>query len=276
MLANSNQDFSVYVNILFQGAHNFFISTIKPSEHVKVLARKDTLGLDAQIEDSETDSVASEQDSDIEGQLEAFMGQALQGQADNMKVRDSQMSAEDLPRITEAVKHVPMPVIEIFKNQNEFDPVFKVDKKRKRVKDKTALGVTAQPKSEKDSDLDSVSLEESSSGEEEKVDGLDSKASLSHSEETDEELEADKLVQLQNKYIMGMLSRNRELFLFDRQVKMGRSIENWLVGVEDAMRVSVKKHMKNAILRFANQPIEEWIGDYPQQVAISVIHLVIS
>ena len=47
MLANSNQDFSVYVNILFQGAHNFFISQIKPSEHVKMLARKDTLGLDA-------------------------------------------------------------------------------------------------------------------------------------------------------------------------------------------------------------------------------------
>lgn len=42
------------------------------------------------------------------------------------------------------------------------------------------------------------------------------------------------------------------------------------------MRVSVKKHMKNAILRFPNQPIEEWISDYPQQVAISVIHLVIS
>ena len=34
--------------------------------------------------------------------------------------------------------------------------------------------------------------------------------------------------------------------------------------------------MKNAILRFANQPLEEWLGDYPQQVAISVIHLVIS
>jgi len=42
------------------------------------------------------------------------------------------------------------------------------------------------------------------------------------------------------------------------------------------MRVSVKKHMKNAILRFANQPLEEWLGDYPQQVAISVLHLVIS
>ena len=73
-----------------------------------------------------------------------------------------------------------------------------------------------------------------------------------------------------------MLSRNRELFLFDRQVKMGKTIETWLSNCEDAMRVSVMKHMKNAILRFANQPIEEWIGDYPQQVAISVIHLIIS
>jgi hypothetical protein len=45
MLANSNQDFSVYINILFQGAHNLFMSQIKPSEHVKMLARADTLGI---------------------------------------------------------------------------------------------------------------------------------------------------------------------------------------------------------------------------------------
>ena len=41
------------------------------------------------------------------------------------------------------------------------------------------------------------------------------------------------------------------------------------------MRVSVKKHMKNGILRFSNQPIEEWVLDYPQQVAISVLHIVL-
>lgn len=60
-----------------------------------------------------------------------------------------------------------------------------------------------------------------------------------------------------------MLSSNRELFLFDRQVKMGKNVENWLLNVEDAMRMSIKKHMKNALLRFASQPIEEWICDYP-------------
>lgn len=65
-------------------------------------------------------------------------------------------------------------------------------------------------------------------------------------------MEADKLVKLQDQYVLGMLSRNRELFLFDRQVKVGKNIEGWLTNVEDAMRVSVKKHMKNALLRFAS------------------------
>lgn len=76
MLANSNQDFSVYINILFQGAHNLFISQIKPSEHVKMTARADTLGLNAQIE-NDTDSMQSEEESDVEAQLEAFMAQAI-------------------------------------------------------------------------------------------------------------------------------------------------------------------------------------------------------
>lgn len=56
MLANSNQDFSVYINIIFQGAQNLFISHIKPSEHVKMVAHSDTLGLNAQIE-NDTDSI---------------------------------------------------------------------------------------------------------------------------------------------------------------------------------------------------------------------------
>ena len=47
MLANSNQDFSVYVNILFQGAQKFFVTQIKSQEHAKLLARQDSLGLEA-------------------------------------------------------------------------------------------------------------------------------------------------------------------------------------------------------------------------------------
>ena len=65
MLATSNYAFSVYINIIFQGAHNLFISNIKPSEHVKMVARADTLGLNAHI-DNETDSLQSEEESDVE------------------------------------------------------------------------------------------------------------------------------------------------------------------------------------------------------------------
>ena len=57
---------------------------------------------------------------------------------------------------------------------------------------------------------------------------------------------------MDHSFVLGMLSGNRELFLFDRQVKMGKNVEHWLTGVEDAMRVSIKKHMKNALLRFAS------------------------
>jgi hypothetical protein len=90
MLANSNQDFSVYINIIFQGAQNLFISHIKPSEHVKMVARSDTLGLNAQIE-NDTDSIQSEEESDVEAQLEAFMAQAISSNAAGaMNIRESQ------------------------------------------------------------------------------------------------------------------------------------------------------------------------------------------
>ena len=44
---------------------------------------------------------------------------------------------------------------------------------------------------------------------------------------------------------------------------VNKRVEEWLGDVEEAMRISVKKHMKNGILRFSNQPIEEWVLDYP-------------
>lgn len=85
----------------------------------------------------------------------------------------------------------------------------------------------------------------------------------------------DKLVKLSDFYVLGMVSRDKELFLFDKQIQMGRRVEQWLEKAEDAMRLSVKKHMKNGILRFSSQPIEEWILDYPQQAAISILHIVL-
>ena len=42
-----------------------------------MLAKGDDLGLDVKIADSDSDSVQSSDDSDVETALEAFMGQAI-------------------------------------------------------------------------------------------------------------------------------------------------------------------------------------------------------
>ena len=89
-------------------------------------ARVDTLGFNAQI-DNDTDSLQSEEESDVEAQLEAFMAQAIQSSSKgNIAIRESQQSAEDMPTIKEARRELQMPDIDVFKEQNEFDPVFKV------------------------------------------------------------------------------------------------------------------------------------------------------
>ena len=288
----------MYINILFQGAQNLFISQLKTSQHVKVLARTDTLGLDAQIDEPDSSSSMSNddaEDSDIEAQLEAFMGQAFQpkppGEAGSPADQDASNpqgvdriddSDEELTQVAEIKPQLKMPHLNIFKERNEFDPIFQGErgKIRKKRTDKGELAVSGSGKNS--SDIDSVSIDTHSSLDEKnnkKMAAIESEGSLSNSdaqESDDEQDEADELVKMDHRFVLGMLSSNRELFLFDRQVKMGKNVENWLINVEDAMRVSIKKHMKNALLRFASQPIEEWIGDYPQQVCISVIHLVIA
>lgn len=290
MLANSNQDFSVYINILFQGAQNLFISSIKPSQHVKVLARTDELGLDAQIDDPDSESAdqSEDQESDIEAQLEAFMGQALQDQY--LASESAMQGANAADRAidfdldianTNDQRNVKMPKLNVFKERNEFDPVFQVERGG-RIQPKMPDHARVEKKVEKSagsSEIESVTIDSNSTiNDQKKLVAIDSADSLSNSNAigSDDSDEADQLVKLQHRFVLGMLSSNRELFLFDRQVKMGKSVETWLTNVEDAMRMSIKKHMKNALLRFASQPIEEWVLDYPQQVAISVIHLVLA
>ena len=98
---------------------------------------------------------------------------------------------------------------------------------------------------------------------------------MEYYQQSDSEKEEDILVKLTESYVLGMVGKSKELLLFDRQVQMSKRVEDWMSQLEEAMRIAVKKHMKNGILRFSNQPIEEWILDYPQQVSISVLHMVL-
>lgn len=98
-----------------------------------------------------------------------------------------------------------MPDINVFKDQNEFDPVFKVDKKKKNKKNKkTDVKVGAEEvkspnmKTVDGSDLDSLEINDSSD-EELDVDkqiAEQNDENSSSAEESEEELEADRLVKL--------------------------------------------------------------------------------
>lgn len=76
--------------------------------------------------------------------------------------------------------------------------------------------------------------------------------------------------------MLGLVSQNKELFLFDRHIPMAGGIETWLAQVEHAMQATNRKLMKSAVEKFVSEPIEEWALDYPQQISISVLLLILS
>jgi len=41
--------------------------------------------------------------------------------------------------------------------------------------------------------------------------------------------------------VLGLISQNKELFLFDRHVSMSQPIDRWLKETEQAMQVSLRK-----------------------------------
>lgn len=73
-----------------------------------------------------------------------------------------------------------------------------------------------------------------------------------------------------------MISLNKELFLFERPVQMVDGVEKWLVQVEKSMQETISKMLSYAVSSFPNLPLDEWILDYPQQIILSVLHLILS
>lgn len=60
-----------------------------------------------------------------------------------------------------------------------------------------------------------------------------------------------------------MISLNKELFLFEKPVPMVDGVEKWLVQVEKSMQDTISKMLSYAVSSFPNQPLDEWILDYP-------------
>ena len=53
-------------------------------------------------------------------------------------------------------------------------------------------------------------------------------------------------------------------------------VEQWMGKVEAAMQDTIAKQVNYAVSSFPKQSLDEWILDYPQQVILTTIHLILS
>lgn len=86
-----------------------------------------------------------------------------------------------------------------------------------------------------------------------------------------------------NQYqVLGMISPNKELFLFESPVQIDNdnkaiaevegyevsgtgtgNVEQWLLKVEQSMQATMRKQMQYAVKSFATRALDEWVLDYP-------------
>jgi hypothetical protein len=95
--------------------------------------------------------------------------------------------------------------------------------------------------------------------------------------------------------VLGMISQNKELFLFEAPVDIENdnralkevegyevsgtgtgNVEQWLLKVEQAMQETMRKQMQYAVKSFATRALDEWVLDYPQQVIVTTLSLVLT
>ena len=99
-----------------------------------------------------------------------------------------------------------------------------------------------------------------------------------------------------NRYqVLGMISQNKELFLFESPVPIDNdnksikevegfevsgtgtgNVEQWLLKVEHSMQETMRKQMQYAVKSFATRALDEWVLDYPQQVVVTTLNLVLT
>ena len=76
--------------------------------------------------------------------------------------------------------------------------------------------------------------------------------------------------------ILGMISHQSDLLLFNRSVAYNSKPEVWLLKTEFCAHETIGKLIGNAVSSFPKQPLDEWIVDYPQQTILSTIHLILT
>uniref|UniRef100_A0A8B9IKL9 Dynein axonemal heavy chain 9 n=1 Tax=Anser cygnoides TaxID=8845 RepID=A0A8B9IKL9_ANSCY len=68
---------------------------------------------------------------------------------------------------------------------------------------------------------------------------------------------------------LGMYSREQEYVSFSEHCDCNGQVEVWLNHVLDSMRATVRDEMTEAVSAYEEKPREQWLFDYPAQVALS-------
>ncbi|KAI3360460.1 hypothetical protein L3Q82_002355 [Scortum barcoo] len=84
------------------------------------------------------------------------------------------------------------------------------------------------------------------------------------------DLEFANSEQLDNpKLAVGMYSKDREYVPFQTECRCYGPVEAWLTCLEESMKESVRGHLSEAVSVYEDRPREQWILDFPAQVALT-------
>ncbi|XP_076016721.1 dynein axonemal heavy chain 11 [Genypterus blacodes] len=72
-----------------------------------------------------------------------------------------------------------------------------------------------------------------------------------------------------NKFAVGMYSKEREYVPFQNDCHCYGAVEAWLTCLEDSMRECVRGHLSEAVSVYEDKSREQWILDFPAQVALT-------
>ncbi|KAJ8415860.1 hypothetical protein AAFF_G00404170 [Aldrovandia affinis] len=74
---------------------------------------------------------------------------------------------------------------------------------------------------------------------------------------------------MESNVAVGMYSKEREYVPFQTRCNCTGPVEAWLNGVEDAMRETVRGQVAEAVAVYEDRPREQWVLEYPAQVALT-------
>ncbi|XP_056236518.1 dynein axonemal heavy chain 11 isoform X2 [Seriola aureovittata] len=84
------------------------------------------------------------------------------------------------------------------------------------------------------------------------------------------DLEFAKNGQMDNpKLVVGMYSKEREYVTFQTECYCYGPVEEWLTGLEESMKECVRGNLSEAVSVYEDRPREQWILDFPAQVALT-------